>query len=75
MSKKELTKKEPSKIAKNLRKFRAEKKLSKSKLVTKTGLDYHTIAKIENGITADPRVYTMVKIAHALEKSVEELVN
>lgn len=67
--------KKPSKIAKNLRKFRAEKKLSKSKLVTATGLDYHTIAKIENGRTPDPRVHTVVKIALALEKSVEELVN
>ncbi len=67
--------KKPSKIAENLRKFRAQKKLSKSKLVTATGLDYHTIAKIENGRTPDPRVHTMVKIALALEKSVEELVN
>ena len=73
--KKKVSKKEPSKIAKNLRKFRSEKKLSKSKLVTATGLDYHTIAKIENGRTPDPRVHTMVKIALALEKSVEELVN
>jgi len=73
--KKESEKKEPSKIAENLRKFRAQKKLSKSKLVTATGLDYHTIAKIENGRTPDPRVHTMVKIALALEKSVEDLVN
>lgn len=68
------TKKKPSKIAENLRKLRAEKKLSKSKLVTATGLDYHTIAKIENGRTPDPRVHTIVKIALALETSVEELV-
>ena len=67
-------KKEPSKIAENLRKLRAKKKLSKSKLVTKTGLDYHTIAKIENGRTPDPRVRTMMKIAQALETSIEELV-
>lgn len=73
--KKESKQKKPSKIAKNLRKFRAEKKLSKSKLVSATGLDYHTIAKIENGKTPDPRVHTVVKIALALEKSVEELVN
>lgn len=73
--KKKSEKKETSKIATNLRKFRAEKKLSKSKLVTKTGLDYHTIAKIENGRTPDPRVNTVVKIALALNKSVEDLVN
>lgn len=67
-------KKTQSKIAENLRKLRAKKRLSKSKLVTATGLDYHTIAKIENGRTPDPRVHTMVKIAVALETSVEELV-
>lgn len=64
-----------SKIAKNLKKFRVEKKLSKSKLVTKTGLDYHTIAKIESGRTPDPRVHTIMKIAFALGRSVEELVS
>jgi transcriptional regulator with XRE-family HTH domain len=72
---KKLAKNESSKIAENLRKLRAKKKLSKSKLVTKTGLDYHTIAKIENGRTPDPRVRTMMKIALALETSIEELVN
>lgn len=72
---KKVSKKKPSsKIAENLRKLRAEKRLSKSKLVTKTGLDYHTIAKIENGQTPDPRVHTMVRIADALETTVEELV-
>lgn len=73
--KKKVSKKEPSKIAENLKKIRAKKRLSKSKLVTATGLDYHTIAKIENGRTPDPRVHTIVKIALALETSVEELVN
>lgn len=72
--KKGASKKPSSKIAENLRKLRAKKRLSKSKLVTKTGLDYHTIAKIENGRTPDPRVHTMVKIANALETTVEELM-
>ncbi len=72
--KKGTNEKSSSKIAENLRNLRAKKRLSKSKLVTKTGLDYHTIAKIENGRTPDPRVHTMVKIANALETTVEELV-
>lgn len=62
-----------SNIGNNLKKIRSEKKLSKSKLVIKTGLDYHTIAKIENGITPDPRVNTVVKIAIALGTTVEKL--
>ena len=65
--------KKTSNIGENLRKLRNEKRLSKSKLVTKTGLDYHTIAKIENGITPDPRVMTIVKLAKALGTTVEKL--
>jgi transcriptional regulator with XRE-family HTH domain len=65
--------KKTSNIGENLKKFRVEKKFSKSKLVIKTGLDYHTIAKIENGITPDPRVATVVKIAEALNTTVEKL--
>lgn len=64
-----------SKIGANVKKFKKEKGLSKSDLVRKTGLDYHTIAKIERGITPDPRIQTVVKIALALEKTVEQLVN
>lgn len=63
-----------SKISFNLKRIRGNKRISKSKLVTKTGLDYHTIAKIENGRTPDPRVHTLMKIAAALDTSIEELV-
>lgn len=70
---KKIKSKETSSLGKNLKRFRTEKKWSKSKLVTKTGLDYHTIAKIESGITPDPRVTTVVKIATALGKTVEAL--
>ena len=65
--------KKTSNIGSNLKKIRSEKKLSKSKLVTKTGLDYHTISKIESGLTPDPRVGTVVKIAQALQTTVEKL--
>ncbi len=66
--------KKVSNISANLKKIRVEKKFSKSKLVVKTGLDYHTISKIESGITPDPRVLTVVKIAHALGTTVEKLI-
>jgi transcriptional regulator with XRE-family HTH domain len=68
-------KKSASKIGANVKKFKKEKGFSKSDLVRKTGLDYHTIAKIERGVTPDPRIGTVVKIALALEKTVEQLVN
>lgn len=67
-------KKEISKIAKNLKRFKAEKKLSQSDLCKKTGLAYHTIAKIENGATADPRILTLKKIAEVLGVSLDNLV-
>lgn len=63
-----------SKISKNIKKIRKEKKISKSILVIRTGLDYHTISKIENGITPDPRINTVIKIMEALEVSLEDLI-
>ncbi len=66
--------KEHSKIGANIKRFSKKNGFSKSELVRRTGLDYHTIAKIERGVTPDPRVYTVVKIASALGITVEELV-
>lgn len=65
---------EVSKIAENVKRLKKEKGLSKSDLVRKTGLDYHTIAKIENGKTPDPRINTVIKIAAALKKTLDQLV-
>jgi len=72
---KNLNEKESSKIGENIKKFSKENGLSKSDLVRETGLDYHTISKIERGITPDPRVHTVAKIADALGITVEELMN
>ncbi|MAZ67623.1 hypothetical protein CL652_02540 [bacterium] len=66
--------KRSSKLGVNIKKYSRKHGLSKSELVRRTGLDYHTIAKIERGITPDPRVHTVVKIASALGITVEELV-
>lgn len=63
-----------SPLAKNIKRLIKEKKFSKSFLVGKTELDYHTIAKIENGITPDPRINTVVKIAKVLEVSIDDLI-
>lgn len=66
--------KELSKLGKNVKKFKKEKGYSKSELVRLTGLDYHTISKIESGITPNPTVGTVSKIAEALEKTVDDLI-
>ncbi len=64
-----------SKIGANIKKLLKKNGLSKSDLVRETGLDYHTIAKIERGVTPDPRVHTLTKIAVALGTTVDELMN
>jgi transcriptional regulator with XRE-family HTH domain len=69
-----MTKEQILNISKNFKKIRKQKKISKSVLVMKTGLDYHTISKIESGITPDPRVNTIIKIIKALDVPFEDLV-
>jgi predicted transcriptional regulator len=63
-----------SKIAANLKRLKREKKLSQSSLCRKSGLAYHTIAKIETGTTSDPRISTLKKLAYALGVSLDDLV-
>jgi len=74
MVKKNLKNMDASRVAKNVKMFIKKEKISKSVLVAKTGLDYHTIAKIENGTTPDPRVSTLIKIARALNQPIGNLV-
>jgi DNA-binding Xre family transcriptional regulator len=69
-----MTKEQASQISKNIKKIIKEKKISKSTLVMKTGLDYHTISKIENGATPDPRINTVIKLVRALEISLDDLI-
>jgi len=72
--KKETLNKTHSEISKNVKRLKKKKHLSKSDLVRKTGLDYHTIAKIESGRTPDPRISTIKKIADAFKEPLEELI-
>jgi len=69
-----MTKEQASQISKNIKKIIKEKKISKSFLVMKTGLDYHTISKIENGATPDPRINTVIKLVRALKISLDDLI-
>ncbi|MAZ67501.1 hypothetical protein CL652_01890 [bacterium] len=67
-------KKTASKIAAKLKSLKKQRGLSQSDLCKKTGLAYHTIAKIENGSTSDPRVSSLKKLADVLEISVDEFL-
>ncbi|MCA9361564.1 helix-turn-helix transcriptional regulator [Candidatus Kaiserbacteria bacterium] len=63
-----------SKIGANIKELLKKTGRSKSDLVRDTGLDYHTISKIERGVTPDPRVHTVEKIADALGVSINQLL-
>lgn len=61
-------------IGKKIQELRIKEDFSQDELSKKTGLAYHTIAKIEAGATSDPRVKTAKKIADALGVTIDDLV-
>jgi transcriptional regulator with XRE-family HTH domain len=56
----------------NVKKFKKEKGLTKSDLVRKTELDYHTIDNLERGNTLNPRITTLEKLAKGFEEHVKK---
>ena len=61
-------------IAGNIKKFRIELKLTQEALARKADLSYNTIIKLESGASPTPRIDTLVKVADALEISLDKLV-
>jgi transcriptional regulator with XRE-family HTH domain len=47
---------------------------SQQKLAEKAGLSFNVITKIEQGVAKRPTIQTMIKLADALEISLDELV-
>jgi transcriptional regulator with XRE-family HTH domain len=66
--------KQLSTIAKNIKKYRAERKISQDKLSKLAGITLHTLTKIESGATTDPRITSLSKIANGLGVSVDDLI-
>ena len=66
--------KQLSTIAKNIKKYRAKRKISQDKLSKLAGITLHTLTKIESGATPDPRIQTVRKIADALGVSIDNIV-
>ena len=58
----------------NLLKYREQKRLTLAALSEMTGLGTGRLSEIETGITSDPRISTLIKIADALGVSLDELV-
>lgn len=62
-------------VGKKIRSLRIEKGLSLRELARKAGItSFSYIANIERGVVKDPALSTIIKIAKALEISIDELV-
>lgn len=61
-------------ISKNLRKLRGKNGYSLEKVARLADLSLNTIVKIENGVSQNPTIETLTKIAKALEVGVDELI-
>lgn len=63
-----------NKIAVNIKKLRAKKRLSLEKIARLADLSLNTIVKVENGVNTNPTIETLTKIAKALEIGVDDLI-
>lgn len=61
-------------LAENIRKFRNKKGLSQERLARLADISTVTLVKIESGVAKEPTITTIIKIANALEISIDELV-
>jgi len=63
-----------SKIAANMKKCRKNMGISQDKLSKIADVTYNTIIKIESGVTSNPRVDTLKRIADALKVKMDDLM-
>lgn len=61
-------------IARNIKQHRRKAGFSQDKLSKLAGVAYNTIVKIESGENLNPTIETLLKIAKALNVSIEELL-
>ena len=61
-------------IGKIIRQLRKEKKLSQTDIRKITGIEASYVSRIETGKIKSPSVKTMLKIAEALETTVENII-
>ena len=61
-------------LSKNIKKLRDKKKLSQEKLAQKAGITYSTLIKIESEANDNPTIKTLMKIAKALDVSIDKLI-
>ena len=61
-------------IGNNLRRLRKKKGLSQEKLARLADISLNALTKIESGFAQKPTIQTVVKLAKALEVSIDKLV-
>ena len=61
-------------ISKNIKKLRGKTGLSQDQMARKANMPFSTYLKVENGVTPNPSIQTILNIAEALNISVDELV-
>ena len=59
---------------KNISKLRKEKGLTQEGLARRANISYHTIIKLESGRIKNPKIETIIKLASALNSSLDTLV-
>jgi len=63
-----------SNIADNMKKYRSKLGISQDRLSKLADVTLHTITKIESAANQNPTIDTLVKIANALNVSVDDLI-
>lgn len=61
-------------IGKNIRNWRKKRRLSQEKLARLADISLNTLTKIESGFAKKPTIQTVVKLAKALNISLDELI-
>jgi transcriptional regulator with XRE-family HTH domain len=66
--------KQANNLGKRIKELRQKKGLSQDELARKAEVAYTTLTKIETGVIKNPSVAITIKIAKALDASIEEIV-
>ena len=61
-------------ISKNVKRLRQQTGLSQDQMARKANMPLSTYLKVENGVTPNPSIQTLLNMAEALEISLDELV-
>jgi transcriptional regulator with XRE-family HTH domain len=61
-------------ISKNIKKLREKTSLSQDQMARKANMPFSTYLKVENGVTPNPSIQTLLNIAVALDISLDKLV-